>query len=98
MNFDIIIIALWGVCIIFSWIGYGSLIENSLFSVKNRRAGLWLRSGWGLSFTIFIGGILNLLNLIKPLVLIIYIFIGIGIYLYQLIKYENINRPRLLNN
>ncbi len=98
MNFDIIIIALWGVCIIFSWIGYGSLIENSLYSIKNRRAGLWLRSGWGLSFTIFIGGILNLLNLIKPLVLIIYIFIGIGIYLYQLIKYENINRPRLLNN
>lgn len=98
MNIDIIIIALWGMCIIFSWIGYGTLIENLLFSVKNRRAGIWLRSGWGLSITIIFGGILNLVNLIKPPVLIIYIFVGIGIYLYQLLKYKNINRFRLPNS
>ena len=68
----------WGICIIFSMIGWGELIRRVLFKYQLD----WgLVATWGLAFSVFIGGILNLTWTISKLTVLVYLLLGLFCYL-----------------
>lgn len=68
----------FGICILISWTGLGTLINYLLFPKIIQD--IWLRTGWGLCFTLLIGGILNMTGMISPTA--IFIIIGVGIFIF----------------
>jgi len=65
----------WGVCIILSFIGWGSLIGRLFFP---RQSINWAnRAVWGMSLLVFMGGVLNLFCLISAVIIFAIVFLGL---------------------
>ena len=89
----------FGLSILISWIGLGTLINYLIFP-KNLQD-IWLRAGWGLCLTLLMGGILNLVGIISPTV--VFLLIGGGnfilfIYIYSIKGKIWINIKELIRN
>jgi hypothetical protein len=70
MSFDAFWLpAFWGLIVLVSWGGWGSVIARMVAGERSAGIGWGLRAGWGMAFTLAIGGILVWLHLaIPPLV------------------------------
>lgn len=80
----------FGFYLLGSWAGWGSLINRLLFN--QNRAGISVLAGWGLAFTLFVGGLLNLTSMALPITL--HIFVGAG-FLILLIDIIYLRKPLL---
>jgi hypothetical protein len=68
---------IWGLCVIASWAGWGSLLRRIL-RISDRRSADWgIRAGWGAAVTIAIGGVLNLCRISTQPVVIAVVLIGL---------------------
>lgn len=77
----------WGITILLAFIGWGAILKNVLFPETSLDWGQ--KAAWGVSFSIFVGGILNLIWLISPLTILIYL--GIGLFYWGFEFYHNKN-------
>ena len=76
--------SIFGICILISWAGQGTLINYLLFPQVIQD--IWLRTGWGLCLTLLIGGILNITGMISPAA--IFIMIGVGVFIFFAYMYS----------
>ncbi len=60
---------LWGICILFSFIGWGAAVNNIIF--PGARVDWGQRGAWGIALLIFIGGILNLTSSVSRVSILI---------------------------
>ena len=68
---------IWGLCVIVSWAGWGTLLRKVL-RISDRRSTDWgLRAGWGASLAIAIGGVLNLCHVSTQPVVVAVVLIGL---------------------
>ncbi len=74
MSISFLIMFFFGISILISWMGLGTLINYLIFP-KNMQD-IWLRTGWGLCLTLFIGGIMNITGIISPT--LVFLLIGFG--------------------
>ena len=65
----------WGLCILLSFIGWGSLLREAILPKKDIDWGQ--RAAWGVGLSILVGGILNLFSAISRVTVISYVIIGI---------------------
>ena len=84
MSISFLIMFFFGISILISWAGLGTLINYILFPQIIQD--IWLRTGWGLCLTLIIGGILNIAGIISPAA--IFIVIGVGIFILFLHMYS----------
>ncbi len=78
----------WGILILLSLIGWGGLI-NRLFFPEDR-VDWGLLAIWGLAFTIFLGGLLNITWMISNTVIVIYLGIGILYWFFAAFQRQNL--------
>lgn len=74
----------WGICILFSFVGWGSAINRILF--HNYRIDWGQKAAWGIAFSIFVGGILNVTWAISKIVILVYLGMGFLCWLLDLFK------------
>lgn len=74
----------WGICILFSLIGWGSAINRILF--PKCRIDWGQRAAWGIAFSIFVGGVLNVTWNISRIAILVYIGTGFLYWLFDLYK------------
>ncbi len=67
----------FGILLLASWAGWGAAIERLV--VGRTAADRALHTGWGMAFTVLVGGILNLVGAISPAA--IHVFLGAGLAL-----------------
>ncbi len=79
-----IILFIYGILVVLSFIGWGYLFSVYLFRSENKNTG-WF-AGIGLSIFIFIGGILNISKSVSKLSLTILLTIGIIVFIYYFFK------------
>jgi len=65
---------IWGLVLLISLTGWGSLLERVLY--RARRVDWGLRAGWGLAWTLAVGGVLNLTHAISRGRVLIYVAVG----------------------
>jgi hypothetical protein len=64
----------WGILILLSLIGWGSVLNQILFP---KQATDWgQRAAWGMAFSVVVGGVLNLLSCISRATVLIYLGLG----------------------
>jgi hypothetical protein len=82
---------LWGICILLSFIGWGGIINRVFFPKQGVDWGQ--KAAWGIAFSIFIGGMLNLAWLISRTTLLIYLGAGFLCWLLHifLVRHSIIN-------
>ena len=68
----------WGFFILLSCIGWGFCVERALLPGQSIDGGQ--RAAWGISWAVFVGGVLNLTCLISPAA--IWVFLGLGFFLW----------------
>lgn len=73
-----ILASFWGLVLLCSLVGWGGAVNRLL--VPERRCDWGLRAGWGIAWTIAVGGLLNLLWLISPAVVIAYVAAGVALF------------------
>jgi hypothetical protein len=66
---------LWGIFLLFSLIGWGTLVNRLLF--PKYRVDWGQRSAWGIAFSIAVGGLLNLTWTISPIIILVYLCLGL---------------------
>ena len=77
MDFFYISDFVWGLCVIVSWMGWGSLLQQAL-KIPDKRSPDWgLRAGWGAAVAIAIGGVLNLCHLSTQPFVVAVVLIGV---------------------
>ena len=80
----------WGLCILLSFIGWGSLLKEAVLPKKDIDWGQ--RAAWGVALSILVGGILNLFSAISRVTVISYIIIGIlDFFLFSFPKRSNLS-------
>lgn len=79
---------LWGICILFSLIGWGGMVNRIV--LHTHRFDWGIRAALGIALSVFIGGFLNLTWLISSKLVIFYLGIGLSYCLYDLHKNKNI--------
>lgn len=82
----------WGICILFSLVGWGGAINRVLLSKHQIDWGQ--RAAWGLAFSIFVGGVLNVTWNISRTTILLYLGLGILYWLIDLL----IRTPKLINS
>ncbi len=75
---------IWGIFILFSFIGWGSAINRLLFS--KCRVDWGQRAAWGIAFIILVGGLLNLTWNVSRISILILIGTGLMYWLFDLYK------------
>lgn len=74
----------WGICLIFSLVGWGAAINRVLFPKHPVDWGQ--RAAWGLAFSICLGGVLNWTESISRTAILL--FVGLGTVLYVVVLYR----------
>ncbi|NET58677.1 MAG: hypothetical protein F6K47_21735 [Symploca sp. SIO2E6] len=64
----------WGICILFSLIGWGGVLNRLLF--PKQRVDWGQRAAWGIAFSVVVGGVLNVTWTISRVVILIYLGLG----------------------
>lgn len=75
MSISFLRIALWGLAVLISFIGWGSELEARLFGSRTADAGL--RAVWGMAFMLFICGIGGLFRIFNQPVIVIVVVAGV---------------------
>jgi hypothetical protein len=83
--------AVWGVLIIFAFIGWGGEIERRLFATRTTDAGL--RGAWGMAFALFLTGVLALFSLSSKPVILAFVAAGIVLGVFDAVRRARHNRP-----
>jgi len=74
----------WGLVILFSFIGWGGVINRLLFPQNQIDWGQ--KAAWGIAFSIFVGGILNVISIISRTTIFIYLGAGLLYWLFDVFK------------
>src|SRR6266849_263675 len=67
--------ALWGVCILLSMIGHGSIVKRLL--CPGEKIDWGLRAAWGLAFSACVGGVLELTGTISRTTVLLFLSVGV---------------------
>ena len=67
--------ALWGLLVLFAFIGWGGQIEERLFATRTADTGL--RGAWGMAFALFVTGSLALFSLASKPVILTFVAAGV---------------------
>lgn len=85
----------WGIVVLFSLIGWGGVI-NRLFFPKGRTD--WgQKAAWGVAFSIFVGGILNVTWTISRTTILVYLGVGLLFWLFDIFKTKRSDTGSLSN-
>jgi hypothetical protein len=71
----------FGILLLASWAGWGAAIERLLLG--RAAADRALHTGWGLAFTIVVGGVLNGAHVIGPTAIHLFLIAGLGLLLWD---------------
>ncbi len=74
----------WGICILFSFIGWGNAINRIVF--PKYRIDWGQKAAWGIAFSIFVGGILNVTWAISRATILVYLGAGLLYWLFDTFK------------
>lgn len=80
--------AIWGIVLLFSFVGYGSFLKRVLFG--EYEIGWADEAAWGMAFLLFLGGVLNLFYAVSYVIILVVVLTGL------LSLYLNKIRNRLL--
>lgn len=75
---------LWGICILFSFIGWGSALNRIFF--PKYRIDWGQKAAWGIAFSTFVGGILNVAWIISRATILVYLGVGLLFWLFDIFK------------
>jgi hypothetical protein len=75
--------ALWGLAVLFSWTGLGTLIARIARLQRGVRIDWGLRTAWGMSLTLAIGGVLMVFHLANLLALQALVLVGLVLWGYD---------------
>jgi len=75
---------LWGIVILFSLVGWGSVVSRVLF--PKYRIDWGQKVAWGIAFSIFVGGILNVTWAISTTTILVYLGVGLLYWLFDAFK------------
>src|SRR6202007_467045 len=67
--------ALWGVCILLSMIGHGSIVKRLL--CPDQKIDWGLRAAWGLAFSACVGGVLEVTGTISRTTVLLFLSVGL---------------------
>jgi hypothetical protein len=79
---DYVIAFAWGICLLISFAGWGTLINIVLFAKEKIDWGQ--KAAWGLALSVCVGGLLNLVGAISHPVVLIWVIAGTTIWLLAL--------------
>ncbi|NOZ68849.1 MAG: hypothetical protein GXP46_06320 [Deferribacteres bacterium] len=82
---------LWGICILFSFTGWGAAVNNILF--PGARVDWGQRAAWGIAAVVLMGGILNLASIVSKVSILILTAAGV---LYQAVDFYK-SRPSVVD-
>jgi len=74
----------WGIVILFSLIGWGSAVNRILFPKYSIDWGQ--KAAWGIAFSIFVGGLLNVTWTISRITILVYLGAGLLYWLFDTFK------------
>ena len=86
---------LWGIVILFSLIGWGSVISRVLF--PKYRIDWGQKAAWGVAFSIFVGGILNVTWTISRVTILVYLGAGLLYWLFDILRTKRSDVGSLFN-
>jgi hypothetical protein len=75
--------ALWGLAVLFSWTGLGTLVARIARLQRGVRIDWGLRTAWGMSLTLAIGGVLMVFHLANLLALQALVLVGLVLWGYD---------------
>ena len=70
----------WGICILLSFIGWGTLVGRLAF--PGRQVSWGQRAAWGMVLSVIFGGLLNLFSLISGALILVYVGLGFAAWLW----------------
>jgi hypothetical protein len=83
----------FGILLLAAWAGWGAAIERMVLGrVIADRA---LQAGWGLAFTILVGGVLNLAAAISPTAIHLFLAAGLGLLVWDAWRRQRPSRTSL---
>jgi len=82
----------WGFVILIAWIGWGRMLNRILF--PEARTDWGQSAAWGLALSVVVGGILNVLAYISRTTVLVYLGVGVAIWLLDLLT----RRTGVVNN
>ena len=71
--------SLWAVCVVLSFIGWGTALERILFA--GRRVDWGQRAAWGMAFAVLVGGALNVTESISRTSIGIFVTLGVLVWM-----------------
>jgi len=74
----------WGIAVLFSLIGWGSAVNRVLF--PKYRIDWSQKAAWGIAFSIFVGGILNVTWIISKITILVYLGVGFLYCLFDIFR------------
>jgi hypothetical protein len=74
----------WGIVVLFSLVGWGSVVSRVLF--PKYRIDWGQKAAWGIAFSIFVGGILNVTWAISRATILVYLGAGLLYWLFDTFK------------
>ena len=82
----------WGICLLLSFVGWGTALNRLLFPKEPVDWGL--RGAWGLALAVCIGGSLNLVGAISRGVILTWTIAGLAFWLFEIVsKVVNSGKP-----
>jgi hypothetical protein len=86
----------WGIVILFSLIGWGGVINRILF--PKYRIDWGQKAAWGIAFSVFIGGILNVVWIISRATILVYLGAGLLYWLFDIFRTKRSDIGSLFNH
>jgi len=84
MSGSFLTVALWGLAVLVSFIGWGSELEARLFGCRTADAGL--RAVWGMALVLFIGGVGGLFRIFNRPVIVIVVIAGFILAVFDAVR------------
>ena len=86
---------LWGIVILFSLIGWGGVINRIFF--PKYRIDWGQKAAWGIAFSVFVGGILNVTGTISRATILVYLGAGLLYWLFDIFRTKRSDIGSLFN-
>jgi hypothetical protein len=84
----------YGIFLLLSFIGWGSLLKNTFF--PHQKTDWGQKAAWGVSLTILVGGLLNLYSLVSNQIVALYVMLGVvNFIVFNLSSIKNYRLPSL---
>ena len=81
----------WGLLILAAFVGWGRIVQSSLFGTEQEPVDWGLAAGWGMVATLILGGILSSLSMVSRELLILFVVGGAMFALPNIRDFFNLN-------